>query len=105
MSRRSHGRLRQGCRPDDVAGNADALPVVEVVGRLLRRTGHPPVSQVMAGEMKLDDAWARIDQDIADKVKQAVTRSLGAHRGRRQLSRRPRTARRTACADRLACRD
>ena len=25
-------------------------------------------SQVMAGEMTLDDAWAKIDQDIADKV-------------------------------------
>lgn len=29
------------------------------------------LSQVMAGEMKLDDAWGRIDQDIADKVAQA----------------------------------
>ena len=29
------------------------------------------LSQVMAGEMKVDDAWAKIDQDIADKVAQA----------------------------------
>ena len=28
-------------------------------------------SQVMAGELTLDDAWAKIDQDIADKVQQA----------------------------------
>ncbi|HQZ11935.1 MAG TPA: ABC transporter substrate-binding protein [Devosia sp.] len=26
------------------------------------------VSQVIAGELSLDDAWARIDQDVADKV-------------------------------------
>lgn len=29
------------------------------------------VSQVIAGELTLDDAWARIDQDIADKVAEA----------------------------------
>ncbi|HUG61855.1 MAG TPA: carbohydrate ABC transporter substrate-binding protein, partial [Methylomirabilota bacterium] len=29
------------------------------------------ISQVMAGEMTLDEAWAKIDQDIADKVAQA----------------------------------
>jgi alpha-1,4-digalacturonate transport system substrate-binding protein len=29
------------------------------------------VSQVMADELKLDDAWAKIDQDVADKVAQA----------------------------------
>ncbi|MER9900590.1 ABC transporter substrate-binding protein [Mesorhizobium sp. M0130] len=29
------------------------------------------VSQVMAGELSLDDAWGRIDQDIADKVAEA----------------------------------
>jgi alpha-1,4-digalacturonate transport system substrate-binding protein len=29
------------------------------------------VSQVMAGELALEDAWARIDQDIADKVADA----------------------------------
>lgn len=29
------------------------------------------VSQAVAGELSLDDAYARIDQDIADKVKQA----------------------------------
>jgi alpha-1,4-digalacturonate transport system substrate-binding protein len=29
------------------------------------------VSQVMAGEMSLDEAYGRIDQDIADKVKEA----------------------------------
>lgn len=29
------------------------------------------VSQVMAGEMSLDEAWTRMDQDIADKVAEA----------------------------------
>jgi alpha-1,4-digalacturonate transport system substrate-binding protein len=29
------------------------------------------LSQVMAGELTLDDAWGKIDQDIADKVAQA----------------------------------
>ncbi|TPJ79123.1 ABC transporter substrate-binding protein [Mesorhizobium sp. B2-6-2] len=29
------------------------------------------VSQVMAGELTLDEAWAKIDQDIADKVAEA----------------------------------
>lgn len=29
------------------------------------------ISQVMAGEMTLDDAWVKIDQDVADKVAQA----------------------------------
>ncbi|MCP9231637.1 ABC transporter substrate-binding protein [Mesorhizobium sp. LMG 17147] len=29
------------------------------------------VSQVMAGELSLDEAWGRIDQDIADKVAEA----------------------------------
>lgn len=29
------------------------------------------VSQVIAGELTLDDAWARIDQDVAEKVKAA----------------------------------
>ncbi|RWA63461.1 ABC transporter substrate-binding protein [Mesorhizobium sp.] len=29
------------------------------------------VSQVMAGELTLDDAWGKIDQDIADKVAEA----------------------------------
>jgi alpha-1,4-digalacturonate transport system substrate-binding protein len=29
------------------------------------------LSQVMAGELAIDDAWARMDQDIADKVAQA----------------------------------
>lgn len=29
------------------------------------------VSQVIAGELSLDDAWARIDQDVKDKVAQA----------------------------------
>ena len=50
--------------------NADALPSWKwsnaYYGALVTR-----LSQVMAGEMKLDDAWARIDQDIADKVAQA----------------------------------
>lgn len=29
------------------------------------------LSQVMAGEMAIDDAWGRIDQDVADKVAEA----------------------------------
>jgi alpha-1,4-digalacturonate transport system substrate-binding protein len=29
------------------------------------------ISQVMAGELTLADAWGKIDQDIADKVAQA----------------------------------
>ncbi len=49
---------------------SDALPAWKwasaYYGALVTR-----LSQVMAGEMKLDDAWARIDQDIADKVAQA----------------------------------
>ena len=49
---------------------ADALPAwkwgTAYYGALVTR-----ISQVMAGEMTLDDAWAKIDQDIADKVAQA----------------------------------
>jgi alpha-1,4-digalacturonate transport system substrate-binding protein len=49
---------------------ADALPAWKwasaYYGALVTR-----VSQVMAGELSLDDAWARIDQDIADKVADA----------------------------------
>ncbi len=49
---------------------ADALPAWKwssaYYGALTTR-----ISQVMAGEMVLDDAWAKIDQDIADKVGQA----------------------------------
>lgn len=49
---------------------ADALPpwkwASAYYGALVTR-----VSQVMAGELTLDDAWAKIDQDIADKVQQA----------------------------------
>jgi alpha-1,4-digalacturonate transport system substrate-binding protein len=49
---------------------ADALPAWKwasaYYGALVTR-----VSQVMAGELALDDAWARIDQDIADKVADA----------------------------------
>ncbi|MFD1795579.1 carbohydrate ABC transporter substrate-binding protein [Paracoccus aurantiacus] len=48
---------------------ADALPAWvwgnAYYGALVTR-----ISQVMAGEMSLDDAWVRIDQDIADKVAQ-----------------------------------
>lgn len=48
---------------------ADALPAWvwanAYYGALVTR-----ISQVMAGEMTLDDAWPRIDQDIADKVAQ-----------------------------------
>lgn len=48
---------------------ADALPpwkwASAYYGALVTR-----VSQVMAGELTLDDAWTRIDQDIADKVQQ-----------------------------------
>ncbi|TIV71051.1 MAG: carbohydrate ABC transporter substrate-binding protein, partial [Mesorhizobium sp.] len=29
------------------------------------------ISQVMAGELTLDEAWGKIDQDIADKVAEA----------------------------------
>lgn len=49
---------------------ADALPAWKwanaYYGAMVTR-----LSQVMAGEMTLDDAWARMDQDIADKVAQA----------------------------------
>ncbi|MFZ2103225.1 MAG: ABC transporter substrate-binding protein [Oricola sp.] len=49
---------------------SDALPAWKwanaYYGALVTR-----VSQVMAGELSLDDAWTRIDQDIADKVAQA----------------------------------
>ena len=48
---------------------ADALPAWKwasaYYGALVTR-----ISQVMAGELTLDDAWPRIDQDIADKVSQ-----------------------------------
>jgi hypothetical protein len=62
---------------------ADALPSWKwanaYYGALVTR-----LSQVMAGEMKIDDAWARIDQDIADKVAAGeVARmgpALGPHR-------------------------
>jgi alpha-1,4-digalacturonate transport system substrate-binding protein len=29
------------------------------------------VSQVIAGELTLEEAWARIDQDVAEKVAEA----------------------------------
>ncbi|MGE0279019.1 MAG: ABC transporter substrate-binding protein [Rhizobiaceae bacterium] len=49
---------------------ADALPswkwASAYYGALVTR-----LSQVMAGEMKIDDAWGKIDQDVADKVAQA----------------------------------
>lgn len=49
---------------------SDALPAWKwasaYYGALVTR-----ISQVMAGEMPIEDAWARIDQDIADKVAQA----------------------------------
>jgi alpha-1,4-digalacturonate transport system substrate-binding protein len=49
---------------------ADALPAwkwgTAYYGALATR-----ISQVMAGEMSLDEAWLKIDQDIADKVAQA----------------------------------
>jgi alpha-1,4-digalacturonate transport system substrate-binding protein len=49
---------------------SDALPAWKwanaYYGALVTR-----VSQVMAGELTLEDAWAKIDQDIADKVAQA----------------------------------
>ena len=48
---------------------ADALPAWKwasaYYGALVTR-----ISQVMAGELTLDEAWTRIDQDIADKVQQ-----------------------------------
>ncbi|WP_180900796.1 ABC transporter substrate-binding protein [Martelella soudanensis] len=48
---------------------ADALPAWSwasaYYGALVTR-----ISQVMAGELTLDEAWTRIDQDIADKVAQ-----------------------------------
>jgi len=48
---------------------ADALPAWKwasaYYGALVTR-----ISQVMAGELTLDEAWTRIDQDIADKVAQ-----------------------------------
>lgn len=49
---------------------ADALPAWKwasaYYGALVTR-----VSQVMAGELTLDEAWTKIDQDIADKVAEA----------------------------------
>ncbi len=49
---------------------SDALPAwkwgTAYYGALVTR-----ISQVMAGEMSLDEAWTKIDQDIADKVAQA----------------------------------
>lgn len=49
---------------------ADALPswkwASAYYGALVTR-----LSQVMAGEMKIDDAWGKVDQDVADKVAQA----------------------------------
>jgi alpha-1,4-digalacturonate transport system substrate-binding protein len=49
---------------------SDALPAWKwasaYYGALVTR-----ISQVMAGEMSLEDAWAKMDQDIADKVAQA----------------------------------
>ena len=49
---------------------SDALPAwkwaTAYYGALATR-----LSQVMAGEMTLDDAWVKIDQDVADKVAQA----------------------------------
>jgi alpha-1,4-digalacturonate transport system substrate-binding protein len=49
---------------------ADALPAWKwgsaYYGALVTR-----LSQVMAGELTLDDAWARIDADIAEQVAQA----------------------------------
>ena len=50
-----HCRLPTRCRH----GNGP----IAYYGALVTR-----VSQVMAGELTLDDAWAKIDQDIADKV-------------------------------------
>ena len=51
--------------------NADALPAwkwaTPIYGALVTR-----VSQVMAGELKLDDAYARIDEDIKAKVAEAA---------------------------------
>lgn len=49
---------------------ADALPAWKwgsaYYGAMVTR-----ISQVMAGELTLDEAWAKIDQDVADKVAQA----------------------------------
>lgn len=49
---------------------SDALPAWKwasaYYGALVTR-----ISQVMAGELSLDDAWGKIDQDIADKVAQS----------------------------------
>ena len=49
--------------------NSDALPAWKYAsayyGALVTR-----ISQVMAGELSLDDAWVRMDQDIADSVAQ-----------------------------------
>ncbi|MEJ1158962.1 ABC transporter substrate-binding protein [Prosthecomicrobium sp. N25] len=54
----------------DILPAAGALPAwkwaTPYYGALVNR-----ISQVMAGEMKLDEAWARIDKDIADQVAQA----------------------------------
>ncbi|WMS44939.1 ABC transporter substrate-binding protein [Acuticoccus sp. MNP-M23] len=54
----------------EVAPNAAALPAWKwanvYYGALVTR-----ISQVMAGELTLDDAFARMDQDIADQVAQA----------------------------------
>ncbi len=53
-----------------IAPAADALPAWKwasaYYGALVTRA-----SQVMAGELKLEEAWARMDQDIADQVAQA----------------------------------
>jgi alpha-1,4-digalacturonate transport system substrate-binding protein len=63
-------RLRQGVRPTPLPEQPDALPswkwASAYYGALVTR-----LSQVMAGEMKIDDAWAKVDQDVADKVAQA----------------------------------
>ncbi len=54
----------------DVHPNANALPAwkwgTAYYGALVNR-----ISQVMAGELTLDEAWARIDSDIAEQVAQA----------------------------------
>ncbi|MEM7695327.1 MAG: ABC transporter substrate-binding protein [Pseudomonadota bacterium] len=54
----------------EIAPGAAALPAWQwsgaYYGALVTR-----ISQVMAGEMSLEDAFARIDQDIADQVAQA----------------------------------
>lgn len=54
----------------EIHPNAGVLPAwkwaTPVYGALVTR-----ISQVMAGELKLEDAYARIDKDIADQVAQA----------------------------------